>query len=121
MMALARCRELAGIRLWREQKHCPECFEKANGLPHPLVASALGPGLVQQFGQEPIRLVRGGTASLQDMLEYWGYSHKQTMAICEMVESFAARTLYDERLPQLPSGFAAHLERAREIDDAMAN
>ena len=28
MMALARCRELAGIRLWQRQKNCPDCFDK---------------------------------------------------------------------------------------------
>ena len=121
MMALARCRELAGIRLWQKQKHCPECFEKADGLPHPLVAATLGPGVVDQLGQKPMRLVRGGTAALEDLLEYWDYTPKQAQAICEMVESFAARTLYDERLPQLPSGFAAHLERAKEMDSAVGH
>ena len=53
---------------------------------------------------------------LQDMLEYWDYSPAQATAVCELIEQFAARTLYDERLPQLPSGFAAHLERARNGD-----
>ncbi len=116
MMSLARCRELAGIRLWQRQKSCPECFEKAEGIPHPLVAAALGPAVVTQVGQEPMRLVRGGTSMLQDMLEYWDYSPAQATAVCELIEQFAARTLYDERLPQLPSGFAAHLERARNGD-----
>lgn len=116
MMALARCRELAGYRLWLKQKNCPECFEKADGQPHALVASIIGPASVERLGLEPRRLVHGGTDSYRDILIYWDYSPNQADAICEMIESFAARTLYDSRLPQLPSGFAAHLDRAREVD-----
>lgn len=113
MMALARCREMAGIRLWRSQKDCPECFESANGQPHALVAALVGPKTVQELGQDPLRLVKGGTAMFKDLLEYWDYTTTQAQAICELIETFAARTLYDERLPQLPNGFASHLERSR--------
>lgn len=120
MMALARCRELAGIRLWQKQRSCPDCFERADGAPHALVASIVGPAVVEKVGWEPMRLVRGGTDTLRDMLVYWDYTPKQADAICEMIESFAARTLYDERLPQLPVGFATHLERAKETDHAVA-
>jgi hypothetical protein len=116
MMALARCRELAGIRLWQKQRICPDCFQNADGQPHALVASIVGPRVVEQLDWDPMRLVRGGADTLRDILIYWDFSDKQAAAICEMVESFAARTLYDERLPQLPSGFAAHLERARGMD-----
>lgn len=121
MMALARCRELAGIRLYQKHRNCPECFEQADGHPHALVASIVGPGVVEQLGWEPLRLVRGGTDTFRDMLVYWGYTPKQADAVCEMIESFAARTLYDERLPQLPVGFATHLERAKDTDHALAN
>lgn len=116
MMALARCRELAGIRLWQKQRNCPDCFEQANGAPHALVASIVGPDVVQKLGWEPLRLVRGGTDTFKDMMIYWDYTPTQAAAICEMIESFAARTLYDERLPQLPTGFATHLDRAKEAD-----
>lgn len=116
MMALSRCRELAGYRLWLKQKNCPECFEKADGQPHALVASIIGPASVERLGLEPRRLVHGGTDSYRDILVYWDYSPHQADAICEMIESFAARTLYDSRLPQLPSGFASHLDRARDVD-----
>lgn len=121
MMALARCRELAGIRLWQKQRNCPTCFEKADGIPHALVASVIGPGVVEQLGWEPMRLVRGGTDTFRDMLVYWDYTEKQADALCEMIEAFAARTLYNERLPQLPVGFATHLERAKEADGAVAS
>lgn len=121
MMALARCRELAGIRLWQKQKYCPECFECADGQPHALVASLVGPKTVERLEWDPLRLVHGGADTLRHLLIYWDFSEKQAAAICEMVESFAARTLYDARLPQLPSGFAAHLERARGLDDAVAS
>jgi hypothetical protein len=119
MMALSRCRELAGYRLWLKQKHCPECFEQADGQPHALVASIVGPETVERLGLGPRRLVQGGTDSFKDMLVYWDYSPKQASAICELIETFAARTLYDERLPQLPSGFAAHLDRAKGMDNAL--
>jgi hypothetical protein len=114
MMALARCRELAGIRLWQKQRQCPDCFMRADGQPHALVASIVGPDVVVKLGWEPLRLVRGGTDTFKDMLVYWDYSPKQADAVCEMIETFAARTLYDERLPQLPAGFATHLEHAKE-------
>lgn len=119
MMALARCRELAGIRLYQKHRNCPECFDKADGHPHALVASIVGPEVVQKVGWDPVRLVRGGTDTFRDMLMYWDYSDKQAEAICEMIEAFAARTLYDSRLPQLPSGFASHLEHARELEYAL--
>lgn len=119
MMALFRCRELAGYRLWLKQKKCPECFERAEGQPHALVAAIVGPTIVERLELDPRQLVHGGTAAYKDMLVYWDYSPQQAAAICELIESFAARTLYDERLPQLPSGFAAHLERAKEVDDAL--
>jgi len=119
MMALSRCRELAGIRLWQKQRNCPECFEKADGVPHALVASVVGPAVVEKLGWEPLRLVRGGTDTFRDMLVYWDFSPKQADAVCEMIESFAARTLYHDRLPQLPVGFATHLDRAKEADSAV--
>ncbi len=121
MMALARCRELAGIRLWQKQRNCPECFERADGAPHALVASLVGPDVVGKLGWEPLRLVRGGTDTFRDMMIYWDYTPKQAEAICEMIESFAARTLYDERLPQLPTGFATHLDRAKESERAVGH
>lgn len=121
MMALARCRELAGIRLYQKHRNCPDCFDKADGQPHALVAAIVGPAVVEKLGWEPLRLVRGGTDTFRDMLVYWDYTPRQADAICEMIESFAARTLYDERLPQLPVGFATHLERAREADHALEN
>lgn len=115
MMALARCRELAGIRLWQRQKTCPDCFTMADGQPHALVASIVGPDVVERLEWTPQLLTKGGADTLKDMLVYWDYSPKQAAGICELIESFAARTLYDERLPQLPAGFTAHLERAKEV------
>ena len=114
MMALARCRELAGIRLYQKHKLCPDCFDQADGHPHALVASIVGPEVVTRVGWDPVKLVRGGTDTFKDMLIYWDYSPKQADAICELIESFAAKTLYDGRLPQLPTGFATHLDRAKD-------
>jgi len=119
-MALARCRELAGIRLRQKEKVCPDCIAPANGSPHALVASVIGPNGVEGLGLEPLRLVRGGADTLREMLSHWGYSSTQSEAICELIEAFAARTLYDGRQPPLPAGFAAHLEHAKGDDDALA-
>jgi hypothetical protein len=121
MMALARCRELAGIRVRQKEKLCPECLQPAAGKPASLVASVLGPATLAQLDLDPLRLVRGGADTLKAVLMQWGYSDLQSGAICEMIEGFAARTLYDSRQPQLPTGFSAHLERARENGSALEN
>lgn len=112
-MALARCRELAGVRLRNKAKACPECISKANGSPHALIASVIGPENVEGLGVTPPMLVRGGADTLYTMLLYWGYSETQAKAVCELIEGFAAKTLFTERQPPLPAGFAAHLEQAR--------
>jgi hypothetical protein len=104
-MALHRSRELAGVRL----KH--KCSECAEGKPLSLVASYLGPEEVP----DPLRLVQGGTDGLRSLLSEWGWEDAQSVSLCQQLEVFAARTLFEKACPELPPGFVAAVERAEEV------
>lgn len=114
-MAIARSRELAGIRLRKKEKTHPECLMHATGHPNSLVASVIGAESLHQMSTTAATLVRGGADTLRSLLLAWGYPEAQVAAIAELVESYAARTLFESRQPALPSGFAAHLEHAKEV------
>lgn len=115
-LALLRCRELAGIRLRRDAAKKPEAFERAQGMPNALVAVAIGHTNVAQLGvTELTNLTRGGADSFRTLLEKWGYSPAEAIALGEMVEVYAARTLFEEQLPALPAGFTAQLERTKGL------
>lgn len=116
-MALARCRELAGIRIKQKEKSFPELFKNLNGSPTGSLASVLGAEALEQIQVTPQQLVRGGADTLRTLLGEWGYAKVQASAISEMVESYAARTLFKTGHPTLPSGFAAQFERAKEASD----
>ena len=116
-MALARCRELAGIRIKQKEKSFPELFKNLNGAPTGSLASVLGAEALEQIQVTPQQLVRGGADTLRTLLGEWGYAKVQASAISEMVESYAARTLFKNGHPTLPSGFAAQFERAKEASD----
>ena len=109
-LALMRCRELAGARI---RHKCAEC---AKDSPLPLVASVLGPGYVE----DPMKLVKGGTDSFRSYLLEQDFGPEQATAVCQQLEVFAARTLFDPRCPKLPPGFVAAVEKAREVSDAVA-
>lgn len=118
-LALVRCREVAGARIRSYKKSCPECFETVNGKPNAIVASMLGPEGLQQIGApEPLQLVAGGSDAFEVLLREWGFGNNQSAALKEMIEVYAARTLYDEKPAPLSSGFIAHVERVWEISDA---
>jgi hypothetical protein len=110
-LALMRCRELAGARI---RHKCSDCAE---GSPLPMVASALGPSYVE----DPLKLVKGGTDSFRSYLIEQEFGHEQAGAICQQLEVFAARTLFEKRCPELPTGFVAALERAREVSGALVD
>lgn len=107
--ALMRCRELAGVRI----KHrCEDC---ADGHPLHLVAAA-NPA----YHAAGMDLVKGGTEFFRCWLEEQGFDVLQAAALCQQLETFAARTLAESRCPDLPSGFIAAIEKAREVSDAVA-
>jgi hypothetical protein len=113
-MALARCRELAGIRIKQKEKICPEFFVGVNGGPNGELASVVGVEILDRLSTNALALVRGGADTLKIVLATWGYAPEQAEAISEMVESYAARTLFKNGHQTLPSGFAAQFDKAKE-------
>ena len=109
-LALHRCRELAGVRI---RFKCPDCAE---GKPDSLVAAALGPK-----AGDPVQLVRGATDGFRELIEQQGISGDQAAALCEQLEIYAARTLFEPVCPDLPSGFVAAVNKAQEVSGALAH
>lgn len=108
-LALLRCRELAGVRIRHKCKDCAE------GYPDAVVASVIGPDRVP----DPLKMVKGGTDGFRTYLCASGMDDAQAAALCQVLEVFAAKTLYEERQPELPSGFIAQVEKAREVSRAV--
>ena len=117
-MALLRCRELAGIRIRQKEKLCPDCLKPAEAVANALVASAVGPEVLQQMELDPVRLVRGGADSFRALLATWGFHDAQAAPLARLVETHAARTLFEAAHPRLPDNFVAHVESAREFSHA---
>jgi hypothetical protein len=106
-LALLRCRELAGIRI---RHKCKEC---GDGAPDALVASVMGSTRVP----DPMKLVHGGTDGLRSLLTTRGFGDDMATSLCQTLEVYAARTLFEAKQPDLPSGFMAQVENAREVGD----
>ncbi len=104
-LALLRCRELAGIRI---RHKCSDCAE---GHADSVVASVLG----QEEVADPQKLVKGGTDGFKSWLEDQGFEVIQSQALGQQLELWAARTLFQPRCPDLPSGFVAAVEKAKEV------
>jgi hypothetical protein len=114
--ALMRCRELAGIRIKQKERHCPECIEQVRGLPNSIVAATIGQEMLKQMGlANTIALVNGGADGLRSVLAEYGYLPPQIDTLCEMVEIYASRTLFDTRFPELPEAFTQHLRVLTEV------
>ena len=110
-LALMRCRELAGMRIRHKDK------DAAPGVPASLVASVVGAERVT----DPLKFVRGGTDAFQLLLEERGFGNVLAESLCQTLEVYAARTVFEPRQPDLPAGFVAQVERAREVSDAMVD
>lgn len=108
-MALHRCRELAGARIQLKCKECGKGEEKA------VVAAAVGPSVAV----DPATLVRDGADGFRALLVEWGVPAVQARSLQQMLELYAARTLFERRCPDLPSGFVAAIEKAREVNNAL--
>lgn len=106
-LALMRCRELAGIRI---RHKCKECAE---GEPDSLVASVLGSEKVP----DPMKLVHGGTDGFKSLLAERGFGDALAASLCQTLEVYAARTLFESRQPDLPAGFMAQVSKAKEVSD----
>ncbi len=108
-MGLHRCRELAGARI---QLKCKDC---GNGSEKSLVAHAVGPTVAL----DPAALVKDGADGFRALLTEWGVPAVQAMKLQRMLEVYAARTLFEPRLPDLPSGFVSAIEKAKEVENAL--
>jgi hypothetical protein len=123
-MALRQCRSKAGARLRTAtaEHRCAECQESINGIPNAHVASVLGQeGIAEQLAamskRDPIQLVKGGTDDFRATLEEWGVPVANTTVLCELIEAYAAATLFDPNTPELPPGFTTHVEHALDMSD----
>ena len=107
-LALLRCREQAGVRLRRRKATCPDCLEPMKQVPHNQLVAALGPAGMEPFGDvSPIDLVAGGADVLRHLLVNWGHADAEAARLASAVELFAARTLFNDRPPQIPAGLIA--------------
>jgi hypothetical protein len=122
-LALRACRAKAGAKLRsdfqpkssRHSKGCPDCAEKIDGVPNAIVASALGAELLEEMGRrDPISLVSGGTDDFRDILSEWGVLRADAEVLCQRLEAYAAKTLFEPGQPELPPGFASLVEQLSE-------
>ncbi len=109
-MGLHRCRELAGARI---QLKCKDC---GNGSEKSMVASVLGQS---DYTVDPAALVKGGADGFRALLVEWGLPSVTAVKLQGMLEVYAARTLFEPRLPELPSGFVSAIEKAKEVSNAL--
>ncbi len=109
-MALVRCREVAGSRLRSKFRQKPE-MRVADGHANAEVAAILGPVTLDRIGADPSDLVGEGSQAFQALLVSWGYPERQAAALGQMLELYAARTLFEEKPPSAPAGFAGYLHR----------
>lgn len=106
MLALERCRELAGSRLISKRMQCEGCFKGAENVPKSQMAATVGIDVVRmlEFSSERA-LVAGGAEPFLAVLVKMGVSSQRARAMSEQIEHHAAETLYEES-PTLPDGFA---------------
>jgi hypothetical protein len=67
--------------------------------------------------RDPINLVAGGADDFRSCLEEWGISRENAAVLCERLELHAASTLFEPNTPDLPIGFAAHVDHALEMSE----
>jgi hypothetical protein len=82
-----------------------------------LLLAEIGPDILERLSMTALQLVEGGAEQLGPVLQSRGYTEDQAKMISNMVESYAARTLFKAGHQSLPSGFAAQFERAKEASD----
>jgi len=108
-MALHRCRQIAGVRI---QHKCKDC---GSGHDQSVVASVVGPTVAA----DPVALVRDGANGFRSLLVEWGVGVEQATSLQQQLEVYAARTLFETKCPDLPSGFVSAIEKAKEVSGAL--
>ena len=111
-MALHRCREVAGNRI-RNKAQGTLMSSQAKSVQSFAVAPFLGSTAVESLGVDARDLVHGGTETLRSLLISWGHSPARADGLCEMVELYAARTLFDENV-SLPPAVEAKIAQMTE-------
>ncbi len=121
--SLHRCRELAGARIRtgiRDRSRNSTELAKLDGHKNTEVAAVLGKEALESCGlADPLDLVKTGANSFLAISTEWGIDETQAKALAQMIEVFAAKTLYEPGLPAFPSGFFAQVARATEISSEL--
>jgi hypothetical protein len=119
--ALVRCREIAGSRIRqqiRSRSRGAVELGLIDGIPNASVACTLGEARIKEFGlPTPLELVKSGTDGFRALLQDWGFDKPQAHVLSEMLLVFAGKTLFDEKVPSLPAGFLAQVERLQELTE----
>jgi len=115
-LAIRQCRAKAGARLRQRTRNCSECQQDIDQMDNALVASTLGVEALRLASiNDPITLVQGGTADFGACLQEWGIDAQNAGVLCERIEAYAAQTLFEINTPEVPVGFASHVEHALEV------
>jgi hypothetical protein len=118
--AIVRCRSLAGSRLRSKFHKTPE-FSQFCGESNSVLAARMGQSMLEAMkADDALTLVKGGSSDFIDLCTTeWGVQPAQALAMGQVVEVFASRTLYEERAPKLPSGLKAQIESAISVSTEM--
>jgi hypothetical protein len=114
-LAVARCRELAGIRARQREKNCPECVRMANGAPNALVPHLLGEVQMARLKLDPLEAVRGGADTLRSFLADSGIGMLEAASLGDRIEVFASRTLFEKYQPSLPDDLVEQFLREEMV------
>jgi hypothetical protein len=112
-LGVRRCREKAGAKLRALRSNCPECFEEFKAVPNGELVAVIDADILERLQAPPLaELVRGGSDWFADFLRDEGYPSEDVEALSKSLEAFAARTLRDRRVPEIPPGFATLARRS---------
>lgn len=96
-VAVDRCRELAGSRIWRQASNaCRDCVAEVKDEPRDQLAALLGREKLAELGiPEASELVAGGADQFIRTIARWGLTPDEAAAAARRVEDHAAATLFD--------------------------
>lgn len=111
-LALMRCRELAGIRIMQRARKVKNLhIQSLAAMPPSQLAPTLGQTALKEIGlSSALALVEGGADNMRSLLQVKGYFEVSANALGEMVEMYAANTLYDGEFPEVPPHFLWHFK-----------
>ncbi len=66
-------------------------------------------------------LVQGGADGFYSLLCSESCDQVQAKSLSQMIEVYAAKTLFDASQPDLPAGFVAAVEKGLEVSDAVGS